>query len=271
MIGRFQRARRGQRRASHSWTGARTPPTRSSPRASRRACPRPIVGNGAELPRFEQLDRARACSCRSRASRGSGRVRRSASTASPTVSCAAPSAADAGAAWTTRARAAVPGAVGDRPLAGVRVLDFTAFWAGPVRRPRGSPSMGADVIKVEAVQRPDGIRFSAAVRPQRRSAVLREVGAVPRVQPRQARDHARPRPSRRPRAREAARRAQRRRRRELHARRSSSSSGSTRTPCARSEPDAVMLRMPAFGLDRSVARPPRASRRRWSSSPAWRG
>ena len=26
--------------------------------------------------------------------------------------------------------------------------------------------MGADVIKVEAVQRPDGIRFSAAVRPK---------------------------------------------------------------------------------------------------------
>ena len=40
--------------------------------------------------------------------------------------------------------------------------------------------MGADVVKVEAVQRPDGIRFSAAVRPHARSAVLREVGALPR-------------------------------------------------------------------------------------------
>jgi crotonobetainyl-CoA:carnitine CoA-transferase CaiB-like acyl-CoA transferase len=44
------------------------------------------------------------------------------------------------------------------------VLDFTAFWAGPAATSWLS-AMGADVIKVEAVQRPDGIRFSAAVRP----------------------------------------------------------------------------------------------------------
>ena len=50
----------------------------------------------------------------------------------------------------------------------------------------------------------------------RRRAVLREVGVVPRVQPRQARHHPRSRPSRRSRDRQAARRAQRRGRRELH-------------------------------------------------------
>ena len=44
------------------------------------------------------------------------------------------------------------------------MLDFTAFWAGPFATAWLS-SMGADVVKVEAVQRPDGIRFSAAVRP----------------------------------------------------------------------------------------------------------
>ena len=61
-------------------------------------------------------------------------------------------------------RPRVPPPPGDRPFAGLRVLDFTAFWAGPFATAWLS-SMGADVMKVEAVQRPDGIRFSATVRP----------------------------------------------------------------------------------------------------------
>jgi crotonobetainyl-CoA:carnitine CoA-transferase CaiB-like acyl-CoA transferase len=54
---------------------------------------------------------------------------------------------------------------GERPLAGVRVLDFTAFWAGPFAT-AWMVAMGAEVMKVESVQRPDGIRFSAAVNPK---------------------------------------------------------------------------------------------------------
>src|SRR5262245_5987030 len=68
--------------------------------------------------------------------------------------------------WSRRpAPAASEDTSGDRPFAGVKVLDFTAFWAGPFAT-AWFAAMGADVIKVEAVQRPDGIRFSAAVRPK---------------------------------------------------------------------------------------------------------
>ncbi|OBH77032.1 acyl-CoA hydratase [Mycobacterium scrofulaceum] len=46
------------------------------------------------------------------------------------------------------------------PLADTRVTDFTAFWAGPVAT-QLLGALGADVIKVEGVRRPDGMRFSA--------------------------------------------------------------------------------------------------------------
>src|SRR5204863_5072925 len=77
---------------------------------------------------------------------------------------AAPREAEPADAWSKSARAGAPGSVGERPLAGIKVVDFTAFWAGPVST-ASLAAMGADVIKVEAIQRPDGIRFSAALRP----------------------------------------------------------------------------------------------------------
>lgn len=46
------------------------------------------------------------------------------------------------------------------PLADTRITDFTAFWAGPVAT-QLLGALGADVIKVEGVRRPDGMRFSA--------------------------------------------------------------------------------------------------------------
>ena len=49
------------------------------------------------------------------------------------------------------------------PLEGIKIADFSAFWAGPVAV-NILDVLGADVVKIESIQRPDGMRFAGGIR-----------------------------------------------------------------------------------------------------------
>jgi crotonobetainyl-CoA:carnitine CoA-transferase CaiB-like acyl-CoA transferase len=74
-----------------------------------------------------------------------------------------PGAQDGAVDWAPR-RARNDAADAVLPLAGIRIVDMTAWWAGPCAT-QVMASLGADVIKVESASRPDLMRFASSKGP----------------------------------------------------------------------------------------------------------
>jgi crotonobetainyl-CoA:carnitine CoA-transferase CaiB-like acyl-CoA transferase len=160
MIGRFRHAK-DVNDALRGWTGARTAEEVVDACVEARV-PATIVGNGAELPRFDHVIE-REVLVQQPASRGCGRARRSGfhGRARPRARRARGSRRGCVAGRSPRSAARGGGRTAARRRQGAR-LHRVLGWPGGDRVAR---AMGADVIKVEAVQLPDGHPLLAMVRP----------------------------------------------------------------------------------------------------------
>ncbi|HUH38734.1 MAG TPA: CoA transferase [Spongiibacteraceae bacterium] len=147
----------------HAWTRQRRVEDIVE-RASAARIPVAPVGNGKSVLEMAQT-KARACYQDNPAGfkqprppyrLGKGALRSAAAAPGPGE--------DATAVAPSSARPTGFGAEGDLPLAGMTVVDFTAFWAGPFAS-ACLGALGAEVIKIESIQRPDGMRFAAGMKP----------------------------------------------------------------------------------------------------------
>ena len=139
----------------------------SRDRRARDAAPHPgrPIGNGETVTGLEQF-RARgvyvpgADRRRAAASAVSARTRAAASTRRPHRA----SASTPGSSGAARPQPRRPATAPPCPSRASACFDFTMFWAGPFVG-HFLATLGADVIKVESIQRPDGIRFASTQQP----------------------------------------------------------------------------------------------------------